>query len=168
MSEMSAPDNSEHSSLSLGGEDGPNNDRDEDNMRDDSIAYSNDGTNSGQEEASSMRTGDDQKLLETKMGSAEEDNSMITAKEEDSEIEEDSSKINEDSVDADVRMKKIDNAELNNKLLQASEDGNVAEVTRLLAEGANVECKDEDGDTRDTCAHKAASNRSQCCPHCIV
>ena len=153
MSEMSAPDNSEYSSLSVGGEDGPLNDRDEDNMRDDSIAYSNDGTNSGQEEASSMKKGDDQKLLESKMGSAEEDNSMITAREEDFKIEEDSSKSNEDSVDTDVRMKKIDNAELNNSLLQASEDGNIAEVTRLLAEGANVECKDE---YRETCAHKAA------------
>ena len=113
MSEMSAPDNSEHSSLSVGGEDGPHNDRDEVNITEDSIAYSNDGTNSGQEEASSMKKGDDQKLLETKMGSAEEDNSMTTTKEEDFNIEEDSSKSIEDSVDADVLMKKIDNVELN-------------------------------------------------------
>ena len=35
MSRMSAPDNSEHSSLSVGDENGPHNDRDEDNMTDD-------------------------------------------------------------------------------------------------------------------------------------
>ena len=46
MSRMSAPDNSEHSSLSVGDEDGPHIDRDEDNMADDFNAY---WTNSGGE-----------------------------------------------------------------------------------------------------------------------
>ena len=52
--------------------------------------------------------------------------------------------------DAELREQKL---ERNEKLLAAAEEGNVDLVTRLLAEGAEVEYKDEDG---YTAAHNAA------------
>ena len=47
----------------------------------------------------------------------------------------------------------IQKLERNKKLLKAAEEGNVDLVTTLLEEGAEVEYKDEDG---DTAAHEAA------------
>ena len=87
MSRMSAPDNSEHSSFSVGDEDGPHNDRDEDNMTDDFNTYSKDWTNSGWQESIIVKTCNedlDHKFLEVTMCS-EKKNLKITAKEEDSE-----------------------------------------------------------------------------------
>ena len=107
MSRMSAPDNSEHSLLSVGDEDGPHIERDEHNMADDFNVYSKDWTNSREDEIIIVKTSSEDlhhKFLEVTMCSKEEDNLKITAKEEDSErksfdaTEEDSSKSNEAQV----------------------------------------------------------------------